>query len=727
LAALFSITLFLSSALLFLVQPLCGKMLLPSLGGSPAVWNTCILFFQAALLIGYAYVHAASRHLRVHALVHLLLFAAGLWFLPIAFDVSNPSDTQPVFWLLWVLLCGVGLPFFVLSANAPLLQTWFAVGTHPHREDPYFLYAASNLGSLIALLCYPFVIEPNLSLDQQRLYWKWGFALALTLAAVCAVMLWRGRQAAPTGAADPVILISWWTRLRWLVLAFVPSSLMLSVTMYLTTDIAAVPLLWVVPLAIYLLTFVIAFAGRSPPYHQTCLRWAPLVVLVLVLVMLLEARQPMLVIVGLHLFGLFWLALVCHGELARTRPPAERLTAFYFWLAVGGLLGGVFNALLAPLVFNRVAEYPLMLVAVCLLLPVTGRRSVAVDVACAAGLGLITAALIWVVQSEKLLPPGQLSVAVVFAPALLIAYLMHAHPHRYGLAMGAILLASLLYHGVHGRDDYVQRSFFGVHRVTQDADFRYLIHGNTQHGQQSLDPAERRTPLMYYFPTGPIGQLVAALKDDGRLDRVGLVGLGCGALAAYSKAGQHWSFFEIDPAVIHIARDAGWFTYLADAPGRCDVQLGDGRLLLRKSKERFGLLVIDAFSSDSIPLHLLTREAMQVYRDHLLEPTAGKDSRSGVIAFHISNHYLHLEPVLARLAQDAGPEWICLIQNDTDPDPIDKARGKAASQWVLMTRDRRLADALLADGKWTAATTDPALRVWTDDYSNLFRVFRWGE
>ena len=743
LVVVFSLTLFLSAALFFLAQPMCAKMLLPRLGGAPGVWNTCMVFFQAGLLAGYAYAHAGPRLLgkKLHALIHLGLLALALVFLPIALGQEDPPATSyPAFWLMATLVLAAGLPFFLVASTAPLLQSWYAASGRPGSQDPYFLYAASNLGSLLALASYPILLEPNVILPRQSLAWSIGYGLLLILTAVCALDLWRSNQPARATSVPVARAPNWYSRLRWILLALVPSSLMLSVTTYLTTDIASIPLFWVVPLGLYLLTYILVFSTRYSGLSRYFKSGLPLVALLLVVALLSEANEPLVLVMALHLAGFFCIAMACHGELAGSRPPVQFLTEYYFWLALGGVLGGIFNALVAPLIFNSIAEYPLMLVLACILvggrgssqaperaatprerpgepLP-DGRGSFSYwDLVLPALLAVFTLGLV-MGGRHYALDPGPISVAVIFAVPIVVAYTFIDRPLRFGLGLGAILLASTFYSGIHGQILLRERTFFGVHRVTEKDGYRFFVHGTTVHGQQSLDPQRQNEPLTYYHrgsvelkhPPSPIGQLFQSLKDDPRLERVGLIGLGTGALACYSEKNQQWTFFEIDPAVIAIARDR--FTYLGHARGEVRIVPGDGRLSLAQSTDSFGLIVVDAFSSDAIPLHLLTREALAIYRSKL--------RKDGILAFHISNRYVDLEPVLANLAKDAG--MVCLVQRDGNKD---QKAGLWASDWVLLANTAEDLKSITAAGNWQPARGNDALAVWTDDFSNLFSVFQW--
>lgn len=723
---LFGLTLFLSSALLFLVEPMIGRLILPLLGGTPAVWNTCLVFFQAVLLGGYVYAHALPSWLgeRRHALLHVVLLFLPLIFLPIALprDWTPPEESSPVFWVLGLLLVSIGLPFFLVSTSAPLLQRWFAGSHHPSSSDPYYLYAASNLGSLTALLGYPLLVEPLLSLAGQSRLWTAGYLVLLLLTAGCAMWFWKSAAPAPTKnlstephrPAPPAAK----RRLHWLLLAFVPSSLMLSVTTYLTTDIAAYPLLWVLPLALYLLTFVLAFARKQWISPHFLARWMPAVVLVVFLVLLSEATEPILLLLALHLLGLFWISLVCHTTLAQDRPPSEHLTEFYLWLSLGGVLGGLFNALVAPLLFSSIAEYPLVLVLACLLRPAPAQTPRLLDVALPLGVGALTLALIWSGQTLHL-EPGPISIGWMFAAPLVVCYTFLERPLRFGLGVGALMLAASAYSGVHGRTLYRARSFYGVHRVTLDptGSYHVLVHGDTIHGQQSIAPERACEPLSYYSRTGPIGAVFQALQGDERLQRVGVVGLGSGALACYAEPGQHWTFYEIDPAVVSIARDSGQFTFLTCGAVQPDIVLGDARLQLARSTEHYGLLVLDAFSSDAIPAHLLTREALRIYLDHV--------DAEGILAFNVSSRYLDLESVLANLAGHAEPPLVCFAQQDLAVGPTDRQLGKSPSHWVVMARRREALTKVLRRGNWHQVRPRADRAVWTDDYCNLLSVLRW--
>ncbi|MBI4355428.1 MAG: fused MFS/spermidine synthase [Candidatus Omnitrophica bacterium] len=738
--ALFSLTLFTSAWLLFMVQLMFAKMALPLLGGTPAVWNTCVVFFQAALLAGYGYAHAttAGLGLRRQSRLHLVLVLIPLAFLPLRVPAgwAPPVQTNPIPWLLGLMTLTVGVPFFVVSSSAPMLQRWFTGTGHPASGDPYFLYAASNLGSLSALLAYPVLVEPYLRLADQSRLWAAGYSCLIVLMSVCAFLVWRSGAAirrpgsSSASAAAPVAgsiehaggpTVS--RRLWWVLLSFVPSSYMLGVTTHISTDVAAIPLLWVVPLALYLLTFIIVFARRPPVPHRWMVRWLPLIVLPLAVMMVTKVTKPMWGMILLHLATFFVAAMVCHGELAQERPQPRHLTEYYLYMSLGGVLGGVFNALVAPLVFNTVLEYPLAIVLACLLRPSTivGQprpRSHWLDVALPLALGALVAGLVLHLKFFGA-KPRWLWLGLLCVPTTFICYSFRYRPIRFGLGLGAFLMVGMFLTADWERALHVERSFFGVYRVmfTRKASgaFYDLYHGTTLHGRQSLDPARRCEPLSYYHPTGPLGQIFAAFNETAKRPQVAVVGLGTGSTAGYAKPGQRWTFYEIDPAVERLARNPRYFTFLQDCAPDAHVVLGDARLsLLRASDRDYGLIIVDAFSSDAIPVHLITRQAVALYLRKL--------SPGGLLAFHISNRYLELQPVLGDLA--AGAQLVCVAQLEKAVAQADWDQGKSSSQWVVMARRQGDLGPLASDARWERVTGRPGAEEWTDDFSNIVSVFR---
>ncbi len=728
---LFSITLFVSSSLLFAVQPMFAKMVLPRLGGTPGTWITCLLFFQSALLAGYAYAHWSTARLgRRQRLVHAAFLLAALAVLPVAVPSSwKPpvASATPVLWLLALLVVSVGLPFFVVASTAPLLQRWFAAVRHPAAADPYFLYRASNVGSMLALLAYPALIEPRLRLADQSRAWTAGYVALVLLTAVCALAPRSGREPASAAVDSPEERapeppVDARRRARWVVLAFVPSSFMLAVTTYITTEIAAVPLLWVIPLAIYLLTFIVVFARKPFLLSGLAAELQVVVVLELVFLVLLKATEPVLLVIATILAALFLSALVCHARLADERPPSSHLTEFYLWVAVGGALGGVFNAVIAPLIFDSVVEYPLAIVLACLLRPPRSAKpstpdSRRLDVLVPAAIGAGALVLVAVARGTGLGPVTARGVA--FAVALLACAVVAGRPVRFGLAVGALLVAGALVSGTDRRTLYADRTFFGVLRVDRDDErnVHRLVHGNTTHGAQSLEPGRRLEPLTYYDRTGPVGDLFRGLPMATSTPHVAVIGLGTGTMACYGRTGQHWTFYEIDPAVEEVARDPRLFTYLRDCPAATDVRLGDARLsIAREQRARFGLIFVDAFNSDSLPVHLITREALAVYLDRL--------APGGVVVFNVTNRYLDLRPVIGALGRDAGLTG--LVRDDLRIPEADRAREKNGSMWAALARRPVDLGSLAGDPRWKPLPVRAETRVWTDDFSNLFDAVKRG-
>ena len=732
--ALYSATLFLSATLLFLIEPMFAKMALPVLGGSAAVWITCMAFFQAGLLAGYAFTHGVASRLpeKWRPALHIPLLFLALLFLPVAIPEveSFAIARHPMAMLLWILLLSVGLPFFLLSTLTPALQSWFASTGHRHAMDPYFLYAASNAGSLFALLSYPVLIEPNLRLADQSLVWSWGYGFLVALILCCALITWRSSRlvtgnadSRPDGAssansaAETVPTHS--QRVRWIALAFVPSSLMLGVTTSLTSDLPPIPLFWVVPLALYLTTFVLVFARRPLVPHGVMVRRLPVVIVMATIPIVFRSELAIWMTALLNLAILFAIGMVCHGELAKGRPSARHLTEFYLWMAAGGLAGGLFNGIVAPLIFDQVVEYPLVLVLAAMLRPAakssSDSRARLLDFALPLLLGVAVYALIQIFQAVNLTGTSTF-LFCAFGPAILLCFSFSRRPLRFGLGLAAIFVASAMHGGQFGRVFHVERSFYGVYRVSTDATggFRQIFHGSTLHGMQSLDPRRSREPLAYYHRTGPIGQVFEALAGRDSLRHVGLVGLGAGSTACYGGPQQEFTFYEIDPTVERLARDPRYFTFLRDCPAK--VVVGDARLTLRDAPERhYGLIVLDAFSGDAIPMHLLTREALKLY--------LAKTTDEGVLAVHISSRFLDLRPVLAGLARDAG--MICFIQEDMKLTGADKVSGKFASTWVVMARRKSDLGALVADSRWISISGWRDARLWTDDFSSIWGIVRW--
>ncbi len=725
---IFAGTLCLSALLLFWLQPMFTKMVLPLLGGSPAVWNTAMVFFQAALLAGYSYSHLTTRWLglRRQSLLHLLILLTALPFLPIAVMAgwSPPRDAMPLAWLIGLFTVSVGLPFFAVATTAPLLQKWFAHIGHRDSTNPYFLYAASNIGSIFALLGYPVLLEPFVTLTGQGMLWAFGYGLLVVLIGVCVFLLRRNftEQAAdakPAAAAEARSAPpDWRRRLHWMILAFAPSSLLLGATSHISTDVAAAPFLWVVPLALYLLTHVIVFSRRPILKHSWMIKAQPLFVL-LVAITFFWPTFSLGMVMTMHLAAFFVTAMVCHGELARLRPATSHLTEFYLVMSLGGVLGGAFNGLLAPVLFDSVVEYPLMIVLACMLRPAAdgaAPRWRAYDLIWPLALCIVM--LIYRRWFEAI----DTTLAIVlwtgfYVIASLVAYSFNTRPYRFGLGVSAILLSGAVVSAANSNVLLRERSFFGVHQVLLDKSGTYnvLKHGTTMHGAQFRDPSRRREAVSYYHRAGPLGQAMAAFAD-GPPKRTAVIGLGTGALACYRRPGEKWTFYEIDPVVASIARDTPYFTYMSDCADNTPVVLGDGRITLAQADDgSYDRIIIDAFSSDSIPAHLLTREALALYLEKL--------SVGGVILAHISNRYLNLEPVLANLAADAGIHGFS--QTQLAEAGGDERVLRSGGSWVVLARSPDTLAALADRPDWHALERQPRFGVWTDDFTNIISVLVW--
>lgn len=730
-ALLSGVAAFLGAALLFAAQPLLAKALLPRVGGSPAAWNGVQAFFMGALLLGYAWAHlvvsrAGARRgpllqLGLLALPLALLATRGILPAPAS---APPGAGSPLPWALLVLAGGVGPAAVALATTAPLVQGWLAARA-PQR-DPTPLYAASNAGSLLALLAYPVLIEPRVALAGQARAWSAGYAVWAVLLAGLALAA-RGASAAPLAApVDPLAgaRTSGPDRWRWVALAAVPAALSLAVTQFLTTDLAPVPLLWVVPLAVYLLSWVLAYARRLRVPAPLAARWLPLCLVAVAVAVITGADEPLPVVIGLHLTGLFAVGLACHARLAAERPAPQELTAYYLLMSAGGALGGASVAFVAPLAFPGLAEYPLALCAAALLLPAPAGPAAP----SARALDLAAALLV----AACYLGPGLLGlprVGLVLGVSLVyLLYGLGRRPRRLAAALLALFVSAWVRPPVsaeqvraHGETLAQERSWFGVHLLCRaegvhGAVVTALLHGSTVHGLERSDaPGE---PLAYYHRQGPLGELLGSLPPgDPRLVRVGAIGLGAGSIAAYAPDGARWTFFELDPAVARLAE--GSFSFLSRARARgaaAEVVLGDGRLSLERETRpgELGLLVLDAFSSDSVPVHLLTREALELYLSRL--------APDGLLLCHVSSRFLDLVPVLSAHAAGlglTGRHWL-----DADHAPGEALHsGLEPSHWVVLARRAEdLPPVCAARRHWAPLPAPRPDAAWRDDFSSLWAV-----
>ncbi|WP_024508328.1 fused MFS/spermidine synthase [Bradyrhizobium sp. ARR65] len=737
--SIYTAAIFLSALLLFSVQPLFTKMVLPRLGGSPAVWSVAMVFFQTLLLAGYAYAHFLMR-IRSRAVpvaVHLSLLVVAMLTLPlsIAGGWGEPPTSGYAFWLLGLFAVSIGLPFFALAANNPLLQAWFVRTGHPAGPDPYFLYASSNIGSFLALLSYPVLLEPMFTLHSQDLMWTFGYGLLIVLIAACGTLLLRSpvlavtdMEAEDTDAPPP----AWSLRARWIFLAAVPSGLLIAVTAHISTDVAAAPLLWVLPLSLYLLTWVLVFQSRPLLPHKWMLMVQPLAIAGVVILLAVGGEQNLLLTLGGHQLCFFLIAMGCHGELARRRPAAKYLTGFYVALSFGGMLGGLFAGLIAPYSFSWVAEYPILLALAALCRPETSERLPRWSRWYWPFLAVLAVALIapayssgkiglWLENHRTWVAGG------VGVLAALLALALNASRWKIFATVVVALILIRAYPSDNGRVETV-RSFFGVHKivVTPDGQYHVLMHGTTIHGAQKFlndDGSKvegRPEPISYYHRDGGIGQAITAIRArKGAPLRVAVIGVGAGTLACASELGETWKFFEIDQTMVDTARDPRYFSYVQNCEPDFKPVIGDARLTFAKEPDGiYDLIIVDAYSSDAIPIHLATQEAMRIYKDKL--------APQGAVVMHVSNRHLELESVVVGIA-DANDlkSWVYNEDSGRDDEYI------FATDVVVSARDEADVGALASSDKWVETEPTENQRVWTDDYSNIlgavYRRLRDGE
>ncbi|WP_420144997.1 spermidine synthase [Sphingobium sp.] len=727
----FVMTICAGSFLLFLVQPMIARMALPRLGGAPSVWNSAMLVYQALLLAGYGYAHMLGRFsARRQALIHLALFLIAAIFLPIGLaGWQPPAGTEPALWVLWLLGASIGPLFFVVAAQAPLLQRWYALAD---GSDPYPLYAASNLGSFAGLLAYPLLVEPFRTLKAQSILWSTGYGALFFLVYMSARRLppdGAGEAAGEgAGRGDDAPRPDARTMLHWLALAAVPSGLMLATSLYLTTDIVAMPLLWILPLGLYLLSFSVAFAVKRGG-AELCLTIAPLILLIGACIAFTGGVNfPVFIALGI-LAVLFVTATALHARLYDLRPAPVHLTRFYLLMSLGGMLGGLFCALLAPLIFDWTYEYPILLAGAALLLPARdatislprliwedpGRR-----LWLAAAMMLIGLALSMI--GGGLAPDLKTPIIKTICFLTIIVMGILALGHRW-LIFAMLIYLMLCLSGweklSQSATGMLTRSYFGVYGVAnRGGTERILFHGTTLHGIQNMKPGRERDATSYYAPESGVGQaLRRAPALFGPHARIDVVGLGAGTLACYVRPGQNWRFYEIDPAMAAIARDPADFTFLSRCQPHADIVIGDARMTLAEQAAKGAdILVIDAFSSDSIPMHLLTREAFGIYGRRLAD--------DGVLMIHISNRYLDLRPVIAAQAKAAG--WQARLRHYI-PSKRDAARFYTASVWIALSRDPAKIDRLAAMGRpgdWETLPVRAGFAPWTDDHASILSILK---
>ena len=722
----YTAAIFTSALLLFSVQPLFTKMVLPRLGGSPAVWSVAMVFFQSLLLGGYAYAHyLMTLKSRVAPIaIHLVLLAVALFTLPlsIASGWGEPPASGYAFWLLGLFAVSIGLPFFALAANNPMLQAWFVRTGHPDGPDPYFLYASSNVGSFLALLSYPVLLEPMFTLRTQNLIWTGGYGLLIVLIAVCGVLLMRSKPmtvAAVSASEGDAPAPTWMTRLRWIFLAAVPSGLLIAVTAHISTDVAAAPLLWVLPLSLYLLTWVLVFQSRPLLPHKWMLMAQPVAIGGIMILLAVGGEQDLFLTLGGHQLCFFIIAMACHGELARTRPAASHLTGFYVALSFGGMVGGLFAGLIAPFTFSWIAEYPILLALAALCRP-AGTTSVRGGLALWIIVAIAALVLIAIAfghgSTTELIETNRLWVAKGFAIALMVLGVLWKID-RWKLAtlvaLGLVLIR--VYPADDGRVETV-RSFFGVHKivVTSNGQYHVLMHGTTIHGAEKFlnddgTPIKGRPEaISYYHTNGGMGQAIAAIRErKGGPIRVAVIGLGAGTLACQSQPGEDWTFFEIDQTMVDTARDPRYFTYLSSCEPNMKPVIGDARLTFAKEKDgTYDLIIVDAYSSDAIPIHLATEEAMAIYKAKL--------APQGAVVMHVSNRHLELASVVVGIAEENDlKSWVYNEDSGRDNEYI------FTTNVVISAREEADVGKIASDDKWALTEATEGQRVWTDDYSNV--------
>ena len=738
--SVYTAAIFVSALLLFSVQPLFTKMVLPRLGGSPAVWSVAMVFFQSLLLAGYAYAHYLMRLKSriIPVAIHLSLLVVALLTLPlsIASGWGEPPASGYAFWLLGLFAVSIGLPFFALAANNPLLQAWFVRTGHPDGPDPYFLYASSNIGSFLALLSYPVLLEPMFTLRTQNLIWTAVYGLLIVLIAACGALLLRSPASAAvdtlaedTAAPPPALGV----RARWIFLAAVPSGLLIAVTAHISTDVAAAPLLWVLPLSLYLLTWVLVFQSRPLLPHKWMLLAQPLAIAGVIGLLAFGGEQNLLLTLGGHQLCFFVIAMACHGELARTRPPAKYLTGFYVALSFGGMLGGLFAGLIAPYAFSWVAEYPILLALAALCRPPGGAERwprwsrwywpflAVLAVALMAPPWSAAKVMAWLDEHR---------VWVIGAVGLLSALLaLGLNASRWKIFATVVLALVLIraYPADEGRVETV-RSFFGVHKiqVTPHGQYHVLLHGTTIHGAERFQNDDgtpvtgRPEPITYYHSSGGIGQAITAIRErKGAALRVAVIGLGSGTLTCAAEPGETWKFFEIDQSMVDTARDPKYFTYIQNCAPDLKPVMGDARLTFAREPDGvYDLIIVDAYSSDAIPIHLATQEAMKIYKDKL--------APQGAVLMHVSNRHLELTSVVVGIAEANDlKSWAYSEDSNRDNEYI------FATSVVICAREEADIGKLASSEQWELTTADENQRVWTDDYSNVlgavYRRLRDGE
>tara|TARA_B100001750_G_scaffold210723_3_gene191507 strand:+ start:906 stop:3110 length:2205 start_codon:yes stop_codon:yes gene_type:complete len=720
-----------SAFLLFLVQPLVSKTLLPVLGGTPAVWTTSMLFFQILLLGGYCWAHVMIRYMPLYIppLLQLIMIITG--FFMIHTDGFTPPDfttTDPVWWQLKTMFFIVGIPYFVLATNAPLYQALYRNFTQHTSggKTPYALYSLSNIGSFVALASYPFLFEPLLTLGNQSLVWKIGYGILCVLVAGSAFLFYRiyrkEKPALTAAQADNAMtaskdknVFSWKPVSLWLLLAFIPSSLMLGVTSHVTTDIASLPLLWIIPLAAYLTSFIIAFA--EPPlwwarHDKKAFSLAIMSAAIMLLTIVFPTLKYEIFLLIVHYTGFFMVATYCHLLLAQSKPDTKYLTGFFIIVSCGGALGGVFNALLAYHIFNTATEYGIILCLFVIFICFYKRfawhkldsRSLYV-----LGIFELIAAVFFICAIYF----NMVMVVFLFCIICLMVFYNY-RPVMLGVT--CVLCFIFLYKDIHTNDIVRERNVFGVVKVRDRDNIRQLVHGTTLHGLQTLPLSDSPTPTSYYHPQGPLGDVFRILDEQKGPQNIAVLGMGTAATGCYIKNGREFDFYEIDKNVVKIASNPDLFTYLSACQPNADIILGDARIGIQKQPDAsYDMILLDVFSSDAIPLHILTKEAFDIYREKL--------KPEGFIVFHISNRFFDLTPVIANIATQYGYPVI----KRTGVDKIaDDPTYNTSIYVVVSASDQKINDLTALNDAWkTDDLAKPSQKIWTDNYANIFAVMKF--
>ncbi len=757
---LYTFTIFLSAFLVFLVQPMVGKILLPMAGGSPSVWLACMFFFQSILLGGYLYAHYSVKLLGIkrQAIIHFLLTFASFYFLPISFSESSAPPENPALWLYLQLLISIGLPFLMISSLSPLIQVWFSKTTHEEADNPYFLYAASNIGSFMSLLFYPIIIEPGFELRVQTQIWSWGFALLTLLLLAC---VYQAKQSSTDSEqevsnekiSDPESQL---TIAYWVLCAFVPSSMLLGVTLFITTDLAPIPLLWVIPLMAYLLTFSLAFSRHN--FSSSTLEKAAILVIFL-FPAAYYFRNPayMWFSISLNLIIFSTISLYCHTQLSETRPKAKHLTSFYAWIAFGGVLGGLFNSVVAPTFFDSYIEYPLM---IAISAAIFSRSSILgidkekprpyIEAAASFVIGIFLAGfmskiaglsldnyfqrivmacsfnlleepfsqIFQLLRTYKTSASYLLLVITALSPFLFFAGKLRIN--YFALSVATMLTLSMFEYSSGPYVLYVTRNFFGQKIVKEFSNVRLLVHGSTTHGAQFKDSKLKNRPTTYFHPLGPVGDIFSLPLAQKADLRAGVIGLGIGSIAAYAKPGQKFSFIEIDPEIIEIANDPGMpFSIISENASQSELLCGDGRLMMKNFPEsHFDIFIVDAFSSDSIPVHLVTIQAVETYLKKL--------QQNGILVFHISNRYLDLHHVITAICQKLNLYAFRVTDDAFEKNKQENLLRENCEYMVVSRKFSSIKSLLDVTSKsWKDVTHSPTTaKVWTDSYSSILQILR---